>query len=176
MMIEDILRLNERSKYFNRGGNAIFIEGIDDFRRVSAVPKVYFKEVNSIEDIQTMPVSNLLAAIISMDVFIINPTILEKCLDDCSIGFNDFSVDVRMDYFNRFLEVRVYGARMGLFLPSDIVNMDAAKMAKRVCKNCKKNLISVSNEDKKSIEEEIRDCLQVCIDDRVDYDLCKWVV
>ena len=175
MKIDDVIRLNERSKSYNRGGNAIFIEGIDDFRRVSTIPKVYYKEVNSIEDIQTMPISNLLATIISMDVFVINPTILVNCLDDCSIGFMDFSVDVRMDYFNQFLEVRVYGARMGLFLPSDIVDMDASKIAKRVYKNCKKNLIPVSDEDIKTIEEEVSYCLDVCIDDRVDYDLRKWV-
>ncbi len=50
MMIEELKRLNERSQLYNRWVNAVFIEGIDDINLVQYPPKVYYREINGIED------------------------------------------------------------------------------------------------------------------------------
>ncbi len=175
MIIEDIITLNERSQCYNRGDNAIYVMGVDDYKLIPTNPKVYYKEVNDMDGVQSMMLPELLAGIISMDIFVINPLILEECLDGCPIDFDDLWVEVRMDYFNKFLEVKVCGARMGLFLPCDIVGMKASKIAKRVYKNCKKHLLPVSERTLKMIEDEVADCIHTCIDDRVDYNLIQWI-
>lgn len=159
MVFPIIKELNERSKVVNGASGAVYIQGEEEYSGFGT-PSLFYESVNCYpEELERISVQALVAQIIMMDIYVVNIEVIEDLVNHFYTDADIHSIEVSYSPFG-YLVVSYLGARVGLFLPCELVREDAAKtITKRVRKTCKRNLLPITDEDLKSLESEINRCI-----------------